>query len=409
MTKVVEATRWLKGALWGFFGRFPSFSRRLLGVELYTVCSSPSKFARSVQEVFPPHTPSATRNQISGEEGRLTFARPQFSALSVRSFRQVTVLNNSRFNSVLSGNSLMIPPRVEDGPWRLYMGRKPRVVAGLKGQRNNQVALAVPHRRRNFTTGLFIGTRAPYNWYHWIANNLPALHVANEAGIDVSIPLFLPSEVSLFPQMLESLEIFLGDRPVIWLTSDEAVDVEDLVWADSPVYDAPFAVNSDSRVPLSLHYSAMQGFRDRILSHYSGEIATFAPVKRVFLARSPGSSRPYSQDEVLKYFKPMGFEEAYMDQLSFGQQVALLHGAETVAGPSGAAFANILFSRQRMRALRLIENAAPYENYFSNLAWLAGSHVRDSPCLKVKSNTSDPSLGLDLRRLERDAEELLKN
>jgi len=60
---------------------------------------------------------------------------------------------------------------------------------------------------------------------------LPALYVANVAVVDETIPLLLPEEIGNSPQMLESLDIFLGKRPIVWFAKNEYVQVGDLLWA----------------------------------------------------------------------------------------------------------------------------------------------------------------------------------
>ena len=379
-----------------------------MGVETYEVCSTPAEVAGSVQEVFPSERSLIAPN-LSFDDDRLSLSdESEYPALNVMSFKRARVVHNSRFNTVLVANSLLIPARIEKGPWSLYKEKKPRLVAGVKGQLENYVALESHMNLRNLETALFIGTRAPYNWYHWIANLLPALHVANQAAIDESIPLLLPEEIRAVPQMRESLEIFVGDRPVCWLARNEAVEVGKLLWVDSPVYDSPFARVPTNRLPLILHLTAMRGYRKKILSHFSADINASNPVQRVFLARRPGSSRPYNHDKLFEPFRQKEFKPVFMEDFTFQEQVALFHGAEFIAGPSGAAFANIMFSKPGTRALRLVDSANPYENYFTNLALVADLQVCDFYSHPSGANPKDSSSPLAHRRLGQATDWLLR-
>ncbi|MDA7715995.1 glycosyltransferase family 61 protein [Pontimonas sp.] len=406
--KLGPLLRQLKRLLWDYSRKFPSLLRIFLGVEIYDVCSTPSEVAESVQEVFPSERSSIVSN-LSIDDDRLSVPdESEYPALNVMSFKRARVVHNSRFNTVLVGNSLLIPARIEKGPWSLYKGRKPRLMGGVRGQYDNYVALQVQKNPRYIGTALFVGTRAPYNWYHWIANILPALYVANQAAIDESIPLLLPDEIRAIPQMRESLKIFLGNRPIVWLTKDEVVEVGDLLWVDSPVCDSPFSLDSANRLPLILHSTAMLGYREKVLSHYSEEIRAFTKVTRVFLARRPGSSRPYNQDEVFQYLKKKGFEAVFAEDLTFGQQVALFNRADFIVGPTGAAFANIMFSTPETRALRLLDFSMPYENYFSNLALMGGSQIRDCYSPEPAAPTKISRFTLNNRHLEHGTNWLLR-
>jgi len=272
------------------------------------------------------------------------------------------------------------------------------------GQAGDFVALKVFKNPRELQTALYIGTRAPYNWYHWIANVLPALYVANEAVVEETIPLLLPEEIGNSPQMLESLDIFLGKRPIAWVAKDEYVQVGDLLWAESPVCDGPFSIDRSHRLPLTLHRKAMQGYRDKILDYYSEEVAAFTPIERVFLARKPGSSRPYNQHEIQELACDRGFEAVFTEDLTFGQQVALFFHAKYIVGPTGAAFSSLIFATAGLRALRLLGVSEKYENYFSNLATVGGAQVLD-----CNSDTPKNQLGpLEFRIPERLFEQAMR-
>jgi len=251
------------------------------------------------------------------------------------------------------------------------------LVGGIVGQADDYVALKVSKNPRVLQRALYIGTRAPYNWYHWIANVLPALYVANVAMVDETIPVLLPEEIGNSRQMLESLNIFLGRRPIVWIAKDECLQVGDLLWAESPVCDAPFSIDPAHRLPISLHRRAMQGYRDEILDFYSAEVAAFTPIERVFLARTPASSRAHNHREIQDWASQHQFEPVFTEGLTFGQQVALFFHAKYIVGPTGAAFSGLIFATAGLRALRLLGVSEKYENYFSNLATVGGAQILD--------------------------------
>jgi len=381
--------RLVRKLLWVSLRQFPMAAHRLFGVRVLEICAYPHNRFSAKTVVFPVGESQVSENISFDQKPKGQEPTSSFPALHILRLVNAGVVHNSRFNSVVVENSLVIPTRVETGPWALFKGKKPRLVGRIVGQANDFVALKVSKDSRALKEALYIGTRAPYNWYHWIANVLPALYVANEAAVDEMIPVLLPEEIGNSPQMLESLGIFLGKRPIVWIAKDEFLRVGDLLWAESPVRDAPFSIARADRLPLTLHRAAMQGYRDKILDYYSAEVAAFTPIEKVFLARRPGSSRAYNQQEIQDLALRQGFESVFAEHLTFGQQVALFFHARYIVGPTGAAFSGLIFAGSGVRALRLLGVSEKYENYFSNLATVGGAQIFD-----CNSDTPKNKLGL---------------
>jgi hypothetical protein len=201
--------------------------------------------------------------------------------------------------------------------------------------------------------------------------------VANEGNVPRHIPLILPDEIKNFPQMMESLRVFLEAREIVWIGLDRAVHVDDLYWADSPVYDAPFSRDQSGRLPLTLHAEAMAGYRKKILDSCAPIRESSSSSERVFLARSPGAARPYNSAEVEGWAQELGFTLCLADKLTFPEQVDLFRQATHIVGPTGAAWSGIMFAQPSLRALRLHGGAAPHENYFANLATISGAAIYD--------------------------------
>jgi hypothetical protein len=385
----------LRGFLWVFISRAPKLWLKAAGYELFRVSDAPSEFATRGEAVFPALRTQVHKNRRFGETLDESVATTTFPEVSLLRFSDARVIDNSRFNSVALGSRILIPPRQEAGPWALYKGRKPRIVANIVGQRGDMLL-----RRRESTAigverALYIGSRAPYNWYHWLINLLPALHIANLAGVDERVPLLLPSRVKQTVQMLESLEVFRRGREVLWIPDDAVVQVQDLYWPESPVFDSPFSIARSSRRPLALHPEAMESFRDELLEHFR-HLPAPARSERVYLARRPGSSRPFNGEEVETWAIELGFRVVFVEELSFSDQVALFRGAEFVIGPTGAAFTNMLFAPAKARGLRFVGKAEPFENYFSNLSTVCGARILD--VVGTPSNLKGGDEGFTLSR-----------
>jgi hypothetical protein len=370
----------LRRAVWVVFSWLPGLTRAVVRHRIIRVAADPWALAESSETVYQ-EMPAVIGRNIPARAGvGLDLESTAAHRLAVHRFSGVEVIHNSRFNSVVVQKTLVLPARKEEGPWALYKGKWPRVVGLINGQSRDLVAIRCVRPAQRYRAALYIGTRAPYNWYHWLANILPALHVANVARLSEDIPVLLPEEVMLTPQMLESLGIFLGGRQVAWLKTDALVKVETLFWADSPVDDSPFAQDHNNRRRLTLHPEAVADFRNRVLQDIGVHPITSGAPSRFFLGRRAHSSRSYNSAIVERWAKEYGFATVYLEDFSFREQVAFFHTATHLIGPTGAAFTNILFAQSRLRALRLHGGAHQFENYFANLATVSGCAIYDLEC-----------------------------
>lgn len=374
---ISRLTGWLRRALWLAGFSFPRVTRLVSRHRILQVVDTPMAFADSSRLVFDSAPFVISRNLELGDQQQREEEHSQFRDIHIHHFRDAQVVHNSRFNSVILGNTLVLPARNEVGPWALYKGKRPRRVGLVNGQSEDLIAMKDVGQSRRFEDALYVGTRASYNWYHWIVNVLPALDVANQGDLPAHIPLLLPEEVQRVSQMLEALEIFLAGREVVWLGLDELVSVSNLYWADSPVDDAPFALDRGARRPIRLHPIAMRQFRERVIDAIGPYACAGSGLSRIFLARRPNSARAYNSEDVETWALDEGFDPVYFEELSFAEQIVAAREATHIVGPTGAAFSNILFAEPHLRALRLHGGAQDYENYFANLATVGGAQIFD--------------------------------
>lgn len=290
---------------------------------------------------------------------------------------KASVIHNSRFNALFLGKQILIPSRREHGPWRLYFGKEPAIVAGVVGQHSNLLAIRMPPSRRSIDQFIYVGTRAPYNWYHWVANTLPAIHLANINGVPRTVPLLLPVDIQNVPQMVESLEIFREGRNIEWINPREEVQGALIYWAESPVYDSPPSISLSCRLPLTLDMEVMKSYSTTVIGKLGSNSGAKSTPSRVFLARNSDKSRLWNHKEVETLVNSLGFETIFLEELSFMDQVRIFRQASYMVGPTGAAFSNLVFGHPRLKGLRIVNSARHFENFFQNLATVAGAQVAD--------------------------------
>jgi hypothetical protein len=286
------------------------------------------------------------------------------------------VFHNSRFSSVVDGSSLLIAPRHEPPPWRIFVGGTAARASLIAGQHKESVVLSRPAKSRFVPAFLYVGTRSPGNWYHWIANTLPAIHRANLYFECRDIPLVLPSELRSVPQVIDSLELFRKGRHIVWLGPHESIRANKVFWSTSPVSDSPYSISAWNRTPHIAQHKVLQGFRSMVLEYLGEQSPLLGGAENFFLARRVGYRQCDNQNQLIEICEGLGFETVYCEDLSFRDQVQLFGQAKKVVGPMGAAFANLLFGRECLEATLLSGPIQSFENYFQVLSSSSNVKVR---------------------------------
>ncbi|MCR6632568.1 MAG: glycosyltransferase family 61 protein [Magnetospirillum sp.] len=113
--------------------------------------------------------------------------------------------------------------------------------------------------------------------------------------------------------------------------------------------------------------------------------STFVPVdmgrrRRLWLCRPSATARHVVNEEAaLDALRPLGFEPVTLDGLSIAAQARLFAAADVVAGPHGAAFANLVFAAAGTRVVELVPG--DYRPaFFPALAQAGGQAYIFLPC-----------------------------
>ena len=228
-------------------------------------------------------------------------------------------------------------------------------------------------RESSVERGLLAAAQGATNWYHWLIEILPTIMLMQNLPTDYDhYPLLVPEEILARSPFRETLDLFIGTRPVIGLDRDTTYHVGEMVVIPPPV-SGPFNMH-DHQWPVPQDYvnniGVMQQFRtqtlDRLGVTYDGN-----GLKRLFLARPP-RARSYNQYDILEVARAKGFEIMHPERLSFREQVQIMYNADFVAGPTGAAWANSVFMRPGTQSLIWALKEYDGACFFANLGHVAG-------------------------------------
>lgn len=269
----------------------------------------------------------------------------------------------------------------------------------LRRHRGRQAIVRI-RQHDDIPCGVFLAGNGSSNYYHWLIEILARTEFLD--AIDpryAAYPLLVSDSVLTTPTFSEMLEIFGRGREVVYLRSSRQYSVESLLYIDTP-NQLPYNLNSrevleicDTRIdPRSVNY-----LRSLALKHKS----TRGTPNRVFLARS-GSRRNYNQVEIENFLSGYDFAAVYMEETSFADQVAILNNADVVVGPTGAAWANLIFAKPGAKCICWMAKENGDFSAFSTMARVVGAelnYIRYSTSAKSTFELYSKPYHLDVNEL----------
>jgi capsular polysaccharide biosynthesis protein len=176
---------------------------------------------------------------------------------------------------------------------------------------------------------VFVAWGGRFNYGHFLLDCLSALCVIDHEGLLDRFPAIAPKLTSWHRELLS---LMLGPKAAkIQEINDDVVKIEDALFS-SPMDHFLHAPNA----PLDT-------VRSRILSRLPQNRAS-GP-ERIYLSRRKDEKRRMlNEAELEARLRTMNFEIVHPQKLSVEAQIQLFRTAKVIVGPTGAAFANCLFS-----------------------------------------------------------------
>jgi capsular polysaccharide biosynthesis protein len=271
----------------------------------------------------------------------------------------------------------------EDGT--LYMERAPseRDIGGLQNYAAGHViahgkfsALVNLRDVEPIREGIFFGGNGSFNYYHWMLEILPRSIFLDRIPREFAhLPILVSDIVSKQPALMESFELLCPDREILVLDRKKNYKVETLIHLNSPSI-IPF--NLIGRSQYRAHYThlsskAIEHMRRVFINKSKSAQAVSEQEfpRKVFLSRKPGK-RNYNQQEIELGFKRIGFVPIYIEEYGFLEQVAIMNNAEWIAGPTGAAWTNLMFCEPGTKAVCWMADKYKDFSAYSTLAQING-------------------------------------
>lgn len=316
---------------------------------------------------------------VVSQTARVVWAGDKLLNLEGVSFvRQTIVVLNKiqlslsrRGGFVVLGKKIVVQDSGLPGDPKLYFPNTD--VGGIMEQADGQVLLRRRHGRQAVQAGIFGGSLAPHNWFHWVIDTLPTLYLARFLESKyASLPLLVPEIALQRDNWRSALELIAGGREVVGLSADALHSVENLVWLEGVTKAFPHSQLGPLRGRISVNLDALLQYRDFVIAALSLESSISKPGQRIFLARRESEVRRYNQEEIGGILEKLGFSHVYLEDLGFEESLRLFREAEVVVGPHGAGWANMLFATPDTKTLMWTWGGGYEDNWYQNVAFASG-------------------------------------
>lgn len=250
---------------------------------------------------------------------------------------------------------------------QIVFGGEP--VAGECVQVEAAVALKRPQTVETIPAGIYVGSLAPHNWFHWIIDTLPVIHFLRHLPPQFqNYPVLLPPISDKSRDWHQSLRIALRGRPIKMIDAQKLIKVRSLVMTEgaSTAFPRPWKSQQQSG-RIFFRENMLTAFADEVRAKATPEKFATEPTRRLFIGRKSGGMRDYNQDEIFEVAGEYGFELVFLEDLPFRNSVRLFNEAQIVIGPHGAGFANILFSQRGTTVLIWTWKDQRGDNWYESL------------------------------------------
>lgn len=214
---------------------------------------------------------------------------------------------------------------------------------------------------------------AAQNYAHWIAEILPRIVMLFKVEANKNIPIWVDEKLPA--TIWQSLTLAVGPHRKVYVLSPLiSVKVKKLHLISVSGYILFGFWGTIDWKALDGTYSAaaLASVRELAIESIIGEQVQKALPRKFFIRRKSSSRRLLNQEQIEKIVVAEGFSVVCPEELTFLEQVLLFNDTDAIIGPTGAAFANIIFSNPSEKVTNLIaENPDTAYLYWLKLASVA--------------------------------------
>lgn len=202
------------------------------------------------------------------------------------------------------------------------------------------------------------------NYFHFIAETIPRMILAEEAGLPHDIPYLF--EDNLHSNIRGLLDLVNGTRrDILWLEPGTLFSAR-TIYAPSDLTSVVDAYHGGEIARQStLDVARIRQGVLRCKKAFSGNYLTTK--RKIFASRGGGIRQLLNQQELEKHFSSLGFDIVRADTLDLEAQIRTFQNAEVIVGPTGAQMSNIVWCDPGTKVVILASDHPSHQLYFWEL------------------------------------------
>ena len=222
-------------------------------------------------------------------------------------------------------------------------------------------------------------------YYHWFTDVLAMLH--NTLEIMPKDTIFLMPEGS---DQGSNGDFYLKSLKALGIDRDRVQEFNGTEsWTFQNFWWQPPAVHPGDQTP-----GAAQWIGQRI-SNSVPKSSDEKPVK-IYISRVlPYARILVNEEKILSQLQDLGFQICLLEQMPFEEQVRLFRNADVVAGPHGAGFTNLIFSKPGTRVVEILPKGHERRCYWTLCAELGHEYRCYLGDPKFPARKGDPDIEID--------------
>jgi capsular polysaccharide biosynthesis protein len=176
-------------------------------------------------------------------------------------------------------------------------------------------------------------------YYHWLLQILPRLKILAEAAIPYD-KIYLSTSNFRHSWQQESLYAVMD---YLQIPRDYLLLVDEGTIVTAKTLLVPSILWAPSKP--AFYASDLSWFKHFFYDVFVRDTSAALP-KRIYISRSKAQYRRISNEsELIEFLDKKGFVTLHLEDLSIYDQAVLFHNADTIVGPHGAGFTNLIFCK----------------------------------------------------------------
>lgn len=285
----------------------------------------------------------------------------------------VTLRPTRRGGIVLAGNRMVVPSFRPGASPKVFF---PQTSVGMIFGQSSSEAVIGQCRTEFLDRGIFVGSLAPYNWFHWQIDYLPTAWRTRSLPEEYdNYPLLVPTaglRNRNFRDALDGLEL---GRDFLEIDSSVEYSLNSLVWMKSFTSSAERVHPADEYPRISIDVDGIDAYRNFQLERRPpAREGLFS--QRIFIERSHEAERSYNEEQIWSIARNYGFSRLRLEGLSLDKSIEIFRNAEFIVGPHGAGWSEFLYASTNAVGILFTWEDSRGDNWYENIGHVSDGLLR---------------------------------